>query len=348
MNLNMKRMLSAIATSLVAFSVLSAADASSSGSMKSSNKNTNNQNQNGMMGGVQGGYDLSITAAALLWKTNQGGTEFAAGAGNRHVETMSTDWDWGFRVGLGYTMPHDRWNVTAMWDHLHVGASESTGAGWSGFGGLAGGGLAVVNGTATTATSLPVSSHWHLGYDAVDLMMKRDFQFSKWVCVAPSVGLRSAWIYQNQSYTFGKGTATSAEMKSKNHFWGLGIRAGVDSVWGMGRGWSIYGGAAAALLYGNNKVNSTQTNGTLALPVALGSTGWAGSEGYHSSHACADYTLGLRWNHMFSDNRYGLTFQLGYEQHIYWNMYNATQPAANAHDGDLTMTGWTLTGRFDF
>ncbi len=248
-------------------------------------------------------------------------------------------------------MPHDRWNVTATWDYLRAGASDSTNgaaspSNWWPFGQLAGtghGGTTLVNGVDPTVSS--VSSHWHLEYDTVDLALKRDFQFSKWVCIAPHVGLRSAWIYQNQNFTFNRNTVNEAEMKTKNHFWGLGIRAGFDSQWGLGRGWSIFGNVAGALLYGNYKATSTISNGTY---VDATDGGWEGSNGFHASRACADYSLGLRWNHMFSDNRYGLTLQVGYEQHLYFNMFESTIPGANAHNGDLTLNGWTGAVRFDF
>jgi hypothetical protein len=335
-----------IATSLVAFTSLNAD--SHNGSMKSTTPSNNSYNNT--MGDVKGGYDFSITAAALYWKADGEGTEFAASSGGRHVETLESDFDWGFRVGLGYRMPHDRWNIAATWDHLHVGAGDSTGDGWFGFGQLELAGGAQLGPTqSVSATDFNVSSHWHLDYDTIDLALKRDFKFSKWLCVAPHIGLRSAWIKQNQHFTFGKnevslGGSTPAEMKISNNFWGLGIRSGFDTTWGLGAGLSIYGNAAAALLYGVNKVDGEQVEGS----YNVFGTNWAGNNSMHTSRACADWQLGLRWHHMFSDNSYGLTLEAGYEQHIYWSMYQSTIPGANAHSGNLTFDGWTFMAKFDF
>ena len=347
-------MWSVIATSLVAFSVLSAADTMSSGSMKNSNTNSKTQNNQNVCGGIQGGYDFSIDAAALLWKAQQGGTEFAVtDSPARHVQRLASDYDWGFRVGLAYTMTHDRWNVHATWDHLRAGATQSTEPGWEYYGQLGQDDYATVTGSAGTSFQSyeqGVSSHWHLSYDTVDLDLKKDFLVGKWLCLAPHAGLRSAWINQNQHFTFGKGTGNEAEMKAKNDFWGLGIRAGVESQWGFGRGWSIFGNAAIAMLYGNFKVKSEEIVGTYVDNggPSANLSGWSGTNNYHAGRANGDWTLGLRWNHMFSNDRYGLTLQAGYEQHIYWNMFNTTIPNATSQNGDLSLDGWTFAAKFDF
>jgi hypothetical protein len=43
----------------------------------------------------------------------------------------------------------------------------------------------------------------------------------------------------------------------KNNFWGVGLRGGLDTQWGLGKGFSIYGKLALSVLWGKFSILST-------------------------------------------------------------------------------------------
>ena len=93
---------------------------------------------------VSDGADIFITADYILWKTSTGnlnvldrpykfGTEFTiAGtttvreAGSPDTQTRLTyGWDSGFKVGLGASIGHDGWALSAEYTWLRPNASRS-------------------------------------------------------------------------------------------------------------------------------------------------------------------------------------------------------------------------------
>jgi len=67
----------------------------------------------------------------------------------------------------------------------------------------------------------------------------------------------------------------------------------------------------------------------------------------------ADVQLGLRWDYGFSQDRFQIRLQAGWENHIFFDnncFYNFTTNTSviNNLGGDLGFQGWFLSGRFDF
>jgi hypothetical protein len=93
--------------------------------------------------GAKDGWNIFITADWLIWQANESGLGYAlnnTGAtsvntpeegtmGSGSVKNPHFDWEFGFRVGLGYNMPHDEWDMHLNWTWFHDKAHSSTTAG---------------------------------------------------------------------------------------------------------------------------------------------------------------------------------------------------------------------------
>jgi Legionella pneumophila major outer membrane protein precursor len=67
-----------------------------------------------------------------------------------------------------------------------------------------------------------------------------------------------------------------------------------------------------------------------------------------------DLALGLRWDRNFLSDRFHISFNAGFEQHIYFNMAqnfftsSAYQTQSGASGRDFALSGFAFGGRFDY
>ena len=153
----LKRMWPAAAASLIALSSVAQADNGTSGDMSRAKQRPNSMNaQNGQHVAqvinpparpvVKDGVDLFLQGEFLWWRPSLDDNQFAASCGfcpagvtpydgyyaslmNTYGMTvLSPDYkmDAGFRVGFGYNMPYDGWDVYLRWTRLHTNASNRT------------------------------------------------------------------------------------------------------------------------------------------------------------------------------------------------------------------------------
>ena len=423
MDLNLKKMWPAAATSLVAItSLLSAADDMQMRNME--NRLTaleQRKGANGMINpsarpGVRDGSDVFVTAAALYWKPNESGLEYAidgTDGGNTtyakegSVLNSRSKYSWGFKVGLGYNMPHDGWDLYLNWTHF------TSKKGWD----CCEEGCEEECGECGPCVPTPVNpcpsiifpvaadfatpfippgyyacdafSKWKLRLNILDLEMGRDFFVSKYLSLRPNFGLRGVKINQTQAIQYNGILTTEGPqlmkpltigtMNIENHikngakFWGVGPRAGVNTLWSFGSGWGLYGDAAISLLYGRMNTlhneylefgvptspceceEECECECVLQTPVQDLEGNGGRCKKQYLTRAATDLALGIAWDHQFRDDRFHLGFALGWEHHMFFGMNQFMrfhdvfeQGSMSANNGDLATQGWTLSGRFDF
>ncbi len=372
MQRNLKKMWPVVAASLVAFTSLTYADADNAQMRNLENRVSALEQRRGANGvinppgrpQVKQGYDVFITADALLWQAHEDGLPlfienkgqgFTSNLNNANAEGMHWNYDWGFRVGVGYNAEHDGWDLNLKWmriygnahEHEHVDGDNAL---WPTLTHPAAalGGVNLGRGPYTKARG-----HWKLQLNQIDLELGREFYVSKWLTLRPHVGLRSDWIHQKLKVEYNRFTGISGQdydVKLRDHFWGLGVAAGIDTQWGLGGGWSIYGDAAFAILYGFHELDrdDTLSNSTQFKWVDM-------DYSYRVSQAIGDLQLGIRWETMFDNDSYHFGIQAGWEHHIYFSQNQFPRFVDDvaigdfvANQGDLTFQGWTLSARFDF
>jgi len=315
---------------------------------------------------VRDGADLFFTADWLIWQAHENGLGYAvkAEAGqpvetalyNSSVKNMEFDYDFGFRLGLGWNTPHDGWDMGATWTWFqnHAKKNKSVGAAYVLF--------SPTNYEPAEADFdgyRSSAANWGLHLNLIDLDLGREFFISKWMTLRPFIGLRSGWIRQNKQETFidpivAVGTAqTGTFAQGKNNYWGLGPRFGLNTQWGLGHGVSIFGNAGASILSGFFHVDTTQQQ----LFTGSYNDAITNSDGYRVGRVISEIALGVRYDAMLADDHLHFGIQAGWEQLMFFGQnqfkqFVGTTPtnagAYVANQGDLTIQGWTISVRLDF
>lgn len=349
------------------------------------------------------GGDVVFTVSGFYWNAHQDGFEFGVmnnviaplpGSGSsidpaslntiidgKYLNPRSK-WNFGYKFGIGYNSTRDGWDFELLWTHFRNRASRSDNAIpaennsiiplWSAFASSAPGGNTQNN---MVLFASGINSSWRLQLDLLDLDMGREFWNSKYVTLRPHIGLRYASIKQLFELEFLGGSwsfistpataATTGVVHLHNNFKGLGVAAGLESTWLIGRGFAFYGNLNLSLVYGRFELDHTENN-TLGSPNFTKTPILEIEEGFHSTKAMTDLELGVEWTTMFSDCNYGFTLGLAWEHHMFFNQNqlwrinrlgaSGTTPQPNnsgsnaflKRRGDLSTQGWTLTATFDF
>jgi hypothetical protein len=344
--------------------------------------------------------DVVIEVAGFYWNAHQDGLEFALtdsvaappipfptdpSALNDLIEAEYLDpkskWELGFKLGVGYDSTHDGWDLMLLWTHYRGRAKKEVEVDiddnssllpiWSAFSSSVGTPLLTIP-DILYATNL--DAHWKLRLNLVDLELGREFWSSKYLTLRAHVGLRYAQIKQDYDITHQGGIwgvvstlqpslIDKVDLDSK--FKGIGVRAGLNSNWLLGRGVAFFGRAAISIVYGRFSVDADENAFLTQAPFSSTEILDAG-EHFRSSKGMTDLAFGISWSTMFSDCQYGFTLALAWEHHLFFNQnqfWRVTRIGGigdlffpnptgmnvfNKQRGDLSTQGWTLSAVFEF
>jgi hypothetical protein len=314
-------------------------------------------------------------AEALFWKAHEDGLGYAlrnfsnptadsTSVTASRIQNPHSNWDVGYRIGVGYDFNCDCWDVSAYWTHFQTKAKGHSTA-------------PTTDGTLTSLWSSiditgnanglsTVDSHWKLRLDYADFVLGREFCISPCVTLRPFIGVRAAWIKQKYNIFEGARQTSGGEVvlintsdiNLRSEFDGAGLIAGLDSQWNVGCGFSVYGTASASILYGRKHSHSedsaffpssTPSESVLERGILR--------DHRHGSTYAADAALGLRWKRCFCDDTVLFTIQLGWEQHLFFDQNRFEKvPVVTTFNGehpqiqrsDLCVQGITLGAKIDF
>lgn len=375
MQRNLKKMWPGLAATLVAFTGLVNAQQTDNAQMRNlENRVSALEQRRGASGminppgrpQVKGGADLFVFADLLYWNAHENGLSYAivnegsaSNLAHAQIKNLHGKWNWAFRAGIGYNLPHDGWDLNLTWLRFTDNCHKGTHAGSNHF--IFPVNVDPINPLASNATATKAHGNWHLNLNQLDLDLGREFFVSKWLTLRPHFGLRTNWIRQKgendyKNFTPSSSSRNRVEHEMKDKWWGLGLEGGLDTQWGLGNGFSIFADLASAILYGFHDFDIDEENHP--------ATGIANSNGdvvdidnssYRISHPILDLAAGLRYDFMFSDDRFHIGFQLGWEHHVYFSqnqfpVFTTANVPGNfvRNQGDLTLQGWTFAARFDF
>ncbi|MBI2742738.1 MAG: hypothetical protein HYX48_02335 [Chlamydiales bacterium] len=332
---------------------------------------------------VKDGIDLFVMGEVLIWKAREDNLNFATqldavpaanGATSGSAVNFKSKWNVGFRVGVGYNMAHDGWDVALNWarSNSHNKTSDENECGC----------VSEVfqpvyypkDYDANQLTLPPYvteaqAKYWRTNLNLVDLELGREFFVSKWMTVRPHVGLRYMNLRQKQRFEYEGGNfltaynavgvgdvlpgATEDFVFLKNNFWGIGLRAGLDSTWGLGAGVSIYGKLALSALWGKFKLSQSHT---LRTSATEGTTASLSNfrDTLHVTRPMADLAIGLRYDTTFSNDSWGFGIWAGWEQHYLWSQAKFLKfvgdryTSLNESNGDFDVGGVNIGMSVDF
>jgi len=327
---------------------------------------------------------LYIFADALYWHADVTNAEWAfvsnsatatspaAGAN----QELAFKWNWGFRVGLGYSMDHDQWD-TDLYYTWFVKNAASGSTSQTSFTVPAGGAASSQNSDYTAATSAVRSgtATTKLNFQVLDWELGRWFYVSNSISLRPHVGIKGAWIKLTEGETFAASASpVTYTVNNSTKSWEVGPSAGINSNWYFGCGntmpvgrgevkdrpmWSIFGDVSGALMYGHFSNSHSETGATAAGAVSGGFS--ASGLNRNLMVPVLSGILGLAWDYCFSCDKMHIGIRAGYELQ-YWFRQNQRFSNFNTGDpgqslaaprytrttGDLALQGLTIDVRFDF
>jgi hypothetical protein len=309
---------------------------------------------------------LILEGDALFWKAEQEGLEYAVegsdpfGTGMmNHGKLLTHDFDWngGFRVGLGYHLPYDRWDLKGLWTrytnssttHKHTSDPRLSPT------------FFLFPTLAWFATH--AKTHYSIDYNTVDLTLQRDYFVSRSLTLRPIFGIRGAWINQHMRDEFHGGPGSLGNFGSEtgvqsvkitNNFRAGGIFAGINMNFCFNRHWSIYGDLAGSILYGQFQVRVKNSISGLSL-LGFGSRSNV-NESANNVKTNLQTGMGLQWQSTICHDRFRLLFAVGYEILFWFNQNNSQRfvfPGVfnNGYyeaNGSLTLQGGTFKAGFEF
>lgn len=294
------------------------------------------------------GYGLFFKVDALCWHVYEGQSDYvikSKNASDQPIDGKSCqahfDWDFGFRVGAGYLFEHDGWDSALTFTWFQTDAHDKV--------------RASTNGSLFPEMGLPgefaqtAKVRWEIDYFVIDGELARSFFVSKFLSLRPLFGFETAWIEQNRRFQ------ELVVAKSRNDFWGIGPRLGVDTTWFFNSHFSMFANISGALLWGNFDVKDKQKLPGSANPKYTRSNG-----DFHAIVPNLKTLVGVQWETNFNDDANHLGIQLGYEFQYWWRQNQILDisstyalllpevPKYERQSGDLSINGVTIEFRLDF
>jgi hypothetical protein len=316
---------------------------------------------------INGGYDIFITGDLLYWKASENGLAYVLKTGGveptHHITDNAVwtapafDWDTGFRVGLGWDTSHDDWDLYFSWTRLHTAAHSHR---------HAGAGALFATFADPLFTEVPIeraSAHLTIHLNVLDFELGRSFYVGKSLSIRPHVGFENAWISQHYNTKYHGHTAFNGnpavltdfnDISFRNHFWGIGARAGAHTEWEMRWGLSVCADVALALLHGNFNLKRTSALRHMASTPNITHKSHT-DEKFIQARAAMEFFLGAQWDWLFAHDRFHLGIKAGWEQHMYFGQNQIFNPVDSpstagklvSSNDDLTFQGLTFSLRLD-
>lgn len=268
------------------------------------------------------------------------------------------DYNPGIRVGLGFYLDHDAWNLDFNWTWLNITNHEKANANTA-FGAMIP--LRSLGSDGTTSTiGARTSAKWDVRYNTIDVSLGKPHYVSRYLVMNPFFGARIGWIDQEYSVNYG-GAATGPSgtpgtrtiSHNQNDFWGIGTRAGINTDWMLGKGWCLFGNIAASILFGKFEIDQSYH-----LPANI-TTGI--SQGYdidfdlYQNVPNFEIAIGIGWGKYFNKKRNHVALRAAYEFHEWWDQNNMRKFSSGGPNyvndvvsrGNFTLNGFSLKVQFD-
>jgi hypothetical protein len=292
------------------------------------------------------------------------------------------NWDSGFRVGLGYNFPCDKWGVVFVWTHYRTEVESR----------LNGSAAVELSGTTeVTNAKVPapyfiigdylspflysrnaeIDSKWTFQFNQVDLDFFRDFYVGPSLSLRPYAGLRSIFLSQKINvsgqydlFTPAVGNlayhSLNVEQRLFSEFKGFGIKGGLKSNWEFFCGLSLYGDLGLSAVYScYTTMHRTNLIG-LSDDVVIPKTAITQEIPYNFNElkVFADFAFGIEWRRPFNCDQNIFHFRLGWEHHMLFKAShfnslandqllfdNSRRPGGTrfaTSDGDISLYGFVF------
>lgn len=285
---------------------------------------------------------------------------------------ISTKWDPGFRVGLGWNSDCDGWDTQLNWTYMKNCQSSSSSVPLSPQGILSQDASILINpwinfSFAGFELNFPlhqVKAEWNFHYNQIDLEWGRKSWVSRCFALRPYAAVRGAWwktrFETDSIHESSDQTRRVFNDRFTNRVWGVGLLGGLQPTWYFCTNFALYANFDGALLWGDFEAKKREkyTSDNRELPLDFQNSS---SSCFSQMTAMLDTAIGLRWEETWCCDRYRTAFDLGWEHHILFDQNHRMQTTDffssstqlsflhyNETTGNLGMGGFVLRLRFDF
>lgn len=291
------------------------------------------------------GYGFFATADFLWWKLYEGAAEYVIKSQSilpdpGRAKQFNFKWEPGFKVGAGYVFEHDScdFNIEYTWFKTH--GSHSTSSNFL---------FPLVGNEGFTFDRS--KGRWKVEFNNIDFVFGRNFFVSKFFALRPFGGMATAWIDQHRYFRFNTLDSNRVSLKSKNDFWGIGGRLGLNTRLFYNENLSFYGNLSGNLLWGKFFVKERERNRT------TGATFYDLRYTVRRMVPNAALGIGAVFEDNFADDAYHFMIKVGYESQYWWNQnqlpefgggFGGLGSAFHTASEDIGMQGLTVELRLDF
>jgi hypothetical protein len=292
------------------------------------------------------GYGFFGTADVLCWKLYEGGTDYLLKDKNSRgdfpvkgdVRHFNFNWEPGFKVGAGYLFEYDGWDADLEFTYYRTHAHNSTRSKLPHLFPLVG---------DEDLNLIQSKAQWHVHFYNLDLALGKNYFVSKSLALRPFFGLALTWIDQHRHFHFHTDVRNRITLKSKNDFFGLGPKLGLNAQFYMGGNFSCYGDVSGDLQWGDFHITEREDNRTESLEI------YALRYSLHRMVPSVALGLGIAYETMFREDTRSFRIKAGYESQYWWRqnqlpLFNSDSLTFHRNSEDLSMQGLTLEFRLDF
>lgn len=189
-----------------------------------------------------------------------------------------TNWDPGFRIGLGWNTACDGWDIYTHWTYYQNKKRNSSSV--ENFFFERGSQVSFIfpdigqsalinpwtNADFSTLTFNKISAKWRFYLNSIDLELGRKYWLSKCFALRPYAALRGAWTkvrfntfsFLNNAAPNGASALAQFKDRFKNTYWGVGFLTGLQPTWYFASCFALFGNIDFALIAGELKNNKRE------------------------------------------------------------------------------------------
>jgi len=308
------------------------------------------------------GSVIYITGDLLCWKVLENGLYYAqaiAGPGTENldpteydidggVQKVTPQWSPAFRLGIGFNLPYDDWDLYTQWTRFKSGASDSTNNElvmlW-----------AHSNLDNFHYKSRSANAKWKFLLNMIDMDLGRYFYIGEKFSVRPSFGIATAFIRQifkiSNLYYASDDLHRDIDLFSINHptsdYSGAGIKAALDAKFSFVRQLSIIAMADNSLYYGKFRADYYEKENELKVAYTRDRF----NMGINHFHLA----LGMVLDIFYGENDSHCGFQVTWEQSMFFGInqmnhyrFRFIEGIFSQHNDDISLQGIAMKLRWDF
>ena len=304
-----------------------------------------------------------ITGDFIYWRVQEEGLGFAEtgsttgfGVTGTNVSRRGSDqepkfnWEPGFKVGAGFDFSCDDWDLYAQYTYLRTNpgtASVSREASnttdtlknkWH------------IKGANPITDMIFASGSWKLNFNVINLELGRSLCPTDCLKIRPFIGFKGAWLDDDLTFNYQLNETNFPLLNMTNNidYWGIGIRAGMNTSWYLCDNFAIFGNIALTPLRARYDIDRQDRTTPDAAAPEVTFLERNTTHNFSTIKGIFEFIIGLRYDLWWCDCSYHLGIEAGWEEQVWVNHNNHYVPIEDFSLGNLTLQGLTVQLRFDF